>query len=53
MMLPMSGNCAHNFYLDPAIAYGSDSQAYADLGLGYRWVNHEIAIRCLLIALVI
>lgn len=43
-MLPMAGNCAHNLYLDPDIAYGSDNQGYADLGLGYRWIQNDAAI---------
>jgi hypothetical protein len=44
LMLPLVGNCAHNFYLDPNLSYGSDSQGYADLGLGYRWIQNNTAI---------
>ena len=44
LMLPMAGDRLHNFYLDPNIAYGTDNQGYADLGLGYRWIKNEAAI---------
>ncbi|WP_342147236.1 inverse autotransporter beta domain-containing protein [Rickettsiella endosymbiont of Aleochara curtula] len=44
LMLPMAGDTRHNFYLDPAIAYGTDNQNYADLGLGYRWIKNDAAI---------
>jgi hypothetical protein len=44
LMLPMSGNESHNLYLDPNLGYGSDSQGYADLGLGYRWIQNDAAI---------
>ncbi|WP_010598899.1 hypothetical protein [Rickettsiella massiliensis] len=36
LMLPIAGDRRHNFYLDPNLAYGTDNQGYADLGLGYR-----------------
>ncbi|WP_342227062.1 histidine kinase [Rickettsiella endosymbiont of Rhagonycha lignosa] len=44
LMLPLKGDAWHNFYIDPALAYGSDSQGYADLGLGYRWLRNSSAI---------
>ncbi len=44
LMLPLKGDASHNFYIDPALAYGSDSQGYADLGVGYRWVKNNSAI---------
>jgi hypothetical protein len=44
LMLPLAGNCAHNFYLDPSLAYGSDDQGYADIGVGYRWIENNAAI---------
>jgi hypothetical protein len=44
LMLPLKGDSWHNFYIDPALAYGNDSQGYADLGLGYRWVKNSAAI---------
>src|SRR5580700_12199456 len=43
-MLPLVGNNTQHFYLNPSIAYGSDQQGYADLGLGYRWVQSRAAI---------
>ncbi len=44
LMLPMIGDNQHNFYLNPNVAYGSDNQGYADLGLGYRWIQNDAAI---------
>jgi hypothetical protein len=44
LLLPVRGDSAHNLYLDPAVAYGSDSQGIADLGVGYRWIHNEAAI---------
>lgn len=44
LMLPLSGDRRHNFYLDPNIAYATDNQGYADLGLGYRWIKNDTAI---------
>lgn len=44
VLLPVLGDDAHNLYVDPSIAYGSDNQGYADLGLGYRWIQHSAAI---------
>lgn len=44
VMLPMFGDRSHNLYLDPSLGYGSDSQGYADLGLGYRWIQNCAAI---------
>jgi hypothetical protein len=44
LMLPLVGDDQHNFYLDPNVAYGSDNQGYADLGLGYRWIKNDVAI---------
>jgi hypothetical protein len=44
LMLPVKGDAGHNFYIDPALAYGSDSQGYADLGVGYRWLKNDAAI---------
>jgi hypothetical protein len=44
LMLPTVGDRSHNFYLDPNVAYGADSQGYADLGLGYRWIKNNAAI---------
>ncbi len=43
-MLSLDGDEKHNLYLDPQAAYGSDQQWFKDLGLGYRWVNHDAAI---------
>lgn len=43
-MLPLTGDRHHNLYLDPNVAYGTDNQAYADLGLGYRWLKNDTAI---------
>ncbi|MGC1853945.1 MAG: inverse autotransporter beta domain-containing protein [Candidatus Aquirickettsiella sp.] len=44
LMLPMAGDRRHNFYLDPNVAYATDNQGYADLGLGYRWIKNDAAI---------
>jgi hypothetical protein len=45
LLIPVNSNyCTHNLYLDPDISYGSDNQGYADLGLGYRWVQNGAAI---------
>lgn len=44
LMVPIVGDTHHNFYLDPTVGIGSDSQGYADLGVGYRWVQSETAI---------
>lgn len=44
LMLPLKGDARHNFYFDPALAIGSDSQGYGDLGLGYRWLKNNIVI---------
>ncbi|MES2998523.1 MAG: inverse autotransporter beta domain-containing protein [Pseudomonadota bacterium] len=44
LMLPIKGDGTHNLYLDPDVAYGSDNQGYADLGLGYRWIQNDAAI---------
>ncbi len=44
LMLPLAGDRRHNFYLDPNVAYGTDNQGYADLGLGYRWIKNDAAI---------
>jgi hypothetical protein len=44
LMLPLKGDNAHNLYVDPNLAWGSDNQGYADLGVGYRWIHNEAAI---------
>lgn len=44
VMLPLKGDAKHNFYIDPALAYGSDSQGYGDLGIGYRWLKNNTFI---------
>ena len=44
LMLPMAGDRRHNFYADPTVAYGTDNQGTADLGLGYRWIKKDAAI---------
>ncbi len=44
LMLSLEGDGQHNLYFDPQAAYGSDEQWYADLGLGYRWVQNDAAI---------
>jgi hypothetical protein len=44
LMLPLKGDNAHNLYVDPNLAYGSDNQGYGDLGVGYRWIHNEAAI---------
>lgn len=43
-MLPIADDRRHNFYLDPNLAYGTDNQGYADLGLGYRWIKNDVPI---------
>lgn len=40
LMIPINGDRYHNLYLNPAVAYGSDKQGYADLGFGYRWIQN-------------
>lgn len=44
LMVPLMGDNTHNLYIDPDIAYGSDEQGYADLGIGYRWLQNNAAI---------
>jgi hypothetical protein len=44
LMLPIQGDASHNLYIDPSIAYATDKQGYADLGLGYRWIRNNAAI---------
>lgn len=44
LLLPLNANSGHNLYIDPTLAYGSDNQGYADLGLGYRWIHNEAAV---------
>ena len=44
LMLSLEGDGQHNLYFDPQAAYGSDEQWYADLGLGYRWIENDAAI---------
>ena len=44
LMLSLEGDEQHNLYFDPQAAYGSDEQWYADLGLGYRWIENDAAI---------
>jgi hypothetical protein len=44
LMLSLDGDEVHNLYVDPQAAYGSDQQWFADLGLGYRWINNDAAI---------
>lgn len=44
LMLPVEGDNAHNLYVDPNLAYGTDNQGYADLGMGYRWIENQAAI---------
>jgi hypothetical protein len=44
LMLSLEGDEQHNFYFDPQAAYGTDEQWYADLGLGYRWIENDAAI---------
>jgi Inverse autotransporter, beta-domain len=38
---PLIGDQRHILYVDPSVSYGSDNQGYADLGLGYRWINKK------------
>jgi hypothetical protein len=40
-MIPISGDTLRHTYFNPAIAYGSDNQGYADLGLGHRWIQNN------------
>jgi len=40
-MIPISGDQLRHTYFNPAIAYGSDNQGYADLGLGHRWIHNN------------
>jgi hypothetical protein len=40
-MIPISGDRLRHIYFNPAIAYGSDNQGYADLGLGHRWIHNN------------
>jgi hypothetical protein len=44
LLLSLKGDERRNLYLDPQAAYGSDEQWYADLGLGYRWIQNDAAI---------
>lgn len=44
LMLPLKADAGHNFYFDPALAIGNDSQGYLDLGLGYRWLKNNTVI---------
>jgi hypothetical protein len=44
LLLSIKGDEQRNIYLDPQAAYGSDGQWYADLGLGYRWIQNDAAI---------
>jgi hypothetical protein len=44
LLLSIKGDEQRNLYLDPQAAYGSDGQWYADLGLGYRWIQNDAAI---------
>jgi hypothetical protein len=44
LMLSIDGDEVHNLYVDPQVAYGSDQQWFADLGLGYRWISNDAAI---------
>lgn len=44
LMLPVRGNTSQNFYIDPALSYGTDNQNEFDIGLGYRWISNQAAI---------
>jgi len=44
LMLPVRSDVNHNLYLNPSVGYASDEQGYADLGLGYRWMQNASAI---------
>jgi hypothetical protein len=44
LLVPMAGNYSHAIYIDPNLAYGSDNQGYADLGVGYRVIHNDTAI---------
>lgn len=44
LMLPIQGNASQNFYVDPALSYGTDNQNAFDVGLGYRWISNQAAI---------
>jgi hypothetical protein len=47
LMVPMLGSIGddrHNLYLDPNVAYASNGQWVNDLGLGYRWVQSDVAV---------
>ncbi len=44
LMLSFDGDQQHNLYVDPQASYGTDEQWYADLGLGYRWIENDAAI---------
>ncbi len=44
LLLSLKGDERRNLYLDPQAAYGTDEQWYADLGLGYRWIQNDAAI---------
>jgi hypothetical protein len=45
VMLPLKGSTAcRNIYINPAVAYGTDSLGYADLGIGYRVIKNSSAI---------
>jgi hypothetical protein len=44
LLLSLKGNEQRNLYLNPQASYGTDEQWYADLGLGYRWIQNDAAI---------
>ncbi len=44
LLLSLKGDERRNLYLDPQASYGTDEQWYADLGLGYRWIQNDAAI---------
>jgi Inverse autotransporter, beta-domain len=44
LMLPLAGNRSHNFYVNPNVAASTDDEGYANVGVGYRWIQKEAAI---------
>jgi hypothetical protein len=45
VMVPLKGSTAcRNIYINPAVAYGTDTLGYADLGIGYRVIKNSSAI---------
>lgn len=44
LLFPITSDDDHNFYINPAIGLGTDHQGYADLGVGYRWIQNKASI---------